>query len=143
MQKIAESINALNSIWQAFWSAAFPVKVFIIGAILTLLGGGALRGCSMLTTSNDPPSRIEFQLRVTDIVTGAAIPNAQATIFLGQGGPLYAVTDAGGLARFTSEATKVTTEARLIVEATGYEKVEQNISFLNTDLPHPVQLQAK
>lgn len=83
----------------------------------------------------------EYLVRVEAKGTGNYVERARVTIEIGGKAPLDDVTDTHGLAIIRIPPSYAKQPGRLIVEASGYKKYEQNISLVLDALPDVIQLE--
>jgi hypothetical protein len=86
------------------------------------------------------PSTINYQILVSDTITGNPINNALVTIYT-EDGPLYGRSDNNGFAPFFISSSLQGQPGLLVTTANGYESNTLSISLQPSSSPHPVQLQ--
>lgn len=113
--------------------------VQIIVALIGLVGALLAAAIPILPEACSGPSTRDYQVRVRAKDTGEPLPNAEVALEIAGIAPLREVTDANGLARFRFPASHAGDPGRLIIDAAGYERYEQNVDLLG-DLPQVIQL---
>jgi len=110
-----------------------PVIVALIG-----LAGAII---PIVLTRCDGDGDFEYLVRVQARDTGDYVGGARVTVEIGGKAPLDDITDTQGLARIRIPSSYAKQPGKLVVEASGYRRYEQNINLVTDALPDVVQLE--
>jgi hypothetical protein len=110
-----------------------PVIVALIG-----LAGVTL---PIVLTRCDGDGGFEYLVRVQAGDTGDYVAGARVTVEIGGKAPLDDIADTQGVARIRIPSSYAEQPGKLIVEASGYRRYEQNINLVTDALPDVVQLE--
>jgi hypothetical protein len=119
------------------WWRSRKVWVPIVVALIGLAGVIV----PIVLTRCDGNGDFEYLVRVQVRGTGDYVEGAGVTIEIGGEAPLDNITDTQGLARIRIPSSHAGQPGKLIVEASGYKRYEQNISLVRGALPDVVQLE--
>lgn len=103
--------------------------VIALVAVLALLAlaTGSIRPGSIPTPT--PPATFLYQVRVLAEGTGAPVRDAKVIVEISGAPPMDGLTDRDGVAPFPVDTARDGQQARLIVEATGYQRFDQAVNL--------------
>lgn len=114
-----------SSTWAVVIIATLAVAAVIVAIVLATRGAG-----------------FSYAVHVQDKDTGLDVPNAQITIYLGEGeAPATGTTDTHGYARIAIDTSHEGQPATLVVEAARYKRFTQAVTLGKDDLPLTVPLE--
>lgn len=99
-----------------------------------------LIGCISPPSPGTSPSDFVYVVNIQEKDTRQNIVGAKVSIQIGGKVPLYAITDNEGIATITISASFINQQARLVVEATNYQKYILNINLFEDALPTEILL---
>jgi hypothetical protein len=125
------------------WWRSRKVWVRIIVAVPIIVAMIVLAGViiPIVLTRHDGSLGFGYLVRVQVKDTGECIQDAKVIIEVPREPPLDETTDVNGIAVIAIDSSHAGQRGKLIVEASGYKKYEQNIILVTDALPDVVQLE--
>jgi len=111
---------------QALVVLAAVIALVAVLALLALATGSIRPGSTPTPT---PPATFLYQVRALAEGTGAPVRDAKVIVELSGAPPLDGLTDRDGVAPFPVDMARDGQPARIIVEATGYQRFDQAVNL--------------